>query len=94
MGRAKLKSLDTDQVDLTRLPNNKIADKARSILNAIEAGEPFQNFHGERLKFDRTIISVPVNRDYRLIYDQTDEGLIPRKVISHEDYNATKPCER
>ncbi len=94
MGRAKLKSLDTDQVDLTRLPNNKIADKARSILDAIQAGESFQKFHGKRLKFDRTIISVPVNRDYRLIYDQIDDTLTPRKVIGHEDYNATKPCER
>lgn len=92
MGRARLKGRESDQIDLTRLPNDKIADKARTILNAIESGVCYTNFKGKRLKYNRNIISVPVNRDYRLIYDVSSVGMTPRKVMSHEEYNATKPA--
>lgn len=93
MARAKLKSLPTDQINFTHLPTVKIANKARKIVDAIEQGTCYTTFRGKRMRYNRGIISVPVNRDYRIIYDATDDGLIPRSVVSHEDYNATKPAE-
>lgn len=92
MGRPRLKALDSDLIDLTRLPNNKIANKARMIMESIATGTCYTAFKGKRMRYDRSVISVPVNRDYRIIYDKTPSGVIPRTVMSHEDYNATKPA--
>lgn len=93
MARAKLKARANDPIDLTGLPNDKIANKARKIIAAIEQGTCYTTFRGKRMRYNRSIISVPVNRDYRIIYDATDSGFVPRSVMSHEEYNATKPAE-
>jgi len=93
MARAKLKSLSSDLIDYSRLPTNKIAEKARAIVNAIDHGKCYTSFHGKRMRYNRDIVSVPVNRDYRIIYDSIDGDLCPRAVMSHEDYNAKKPAE-
>lgn len=93
MAKARLKAKASDPIDLTHLPTDKIANKARRILDAISQGECYTTFKGKRMRYNRSIISVPVNRDYRIIYDATDGGIKPRTVLSHEDYNATKPAE-
>ncbi len=93
MGRARITTLPSDQIDLSRLPTEKLAKKARTILDSIESGTCYTQFKGKRLKYNRNIISVPVNSDYRIIYRVTDDGLVPRKVMSHEEYNRTKPAE-
>lgn len=93
MARARLKSKSSDRIDYTHLPTDKIANKARKIDSAIEQGMCYTNFLGKRLRYNRDIVSVPVTRDYRLIYDTSGGSLTPRSIVSHEDYNATKPAE-
>ena len=92
MARRKLRALPSDLVDLTRLPTEKLASKARRILTSISGGECYTTYRGKRLKYDRKVISVPINHDYRIIYDHTPNGMVPRRVMSHEQYNATKPA--
>lgn len=91
MGKARLKKLPNDLIDVTHLPNIKVANKARKILHAINSGEPYTTFKGKRLRYDRSVISVPVNRDFRILYKDTCEGIVPLKVLDHETYNGTKP---
>jgi len=92
MGRSKLKTLKSDQIDLSRLPTQKIADKVRRIMDAIAAGTCYTSFKGKRMRYDRSVISIPVNREYRIIYDKCSNGIFPRTVMSHESYNGTKPA--
>lgn len=84
-------TFEADPIDLSGLPNTKLVKKARHILQAIAQGEPYINFKGKRLNHDRTIITVPLNRDYRLIFYDLENGLSPQKILSHEDYNVKKP---
>lgn len=83
-----------DPVDLTILPNRKLVEKARQIIKEIAEGAPYTAFKGKRMNFDRNIISVPLNHDFRLIYQQTQSGLVLADVMSHEEYNVKKPGER
>jgi hypothetical protein len=43
-----------------------------AILDQIAAGVPYTRFRGKRFRCDRTIISVPLGRRYRLLLQ--DEG--------------------
>ncbi len=83
-----------DVIDLSILPNRRLVEKARQIIADINAGTPYTAFKGKRMNFDRNIISVPLNHDFRLLYQQTDTGLTLTSVMSHEDYNVKKPGER
>ena len=83
-----------DAIDLSILPNRRLVEKARQIIAEIAAGASYMNFKGKRMNFDRNIISVPLNHDFRLLYQQTDTGLVLTSVMSHEDYNVKKPGER
>lgn len=80
-----------DPVDLSKLPNRKLVLKARQILEQIAAGEPYQQLKGKRMNYDRHVISIPVNIDYRILCEDTAEGLTPIALLSHEEYNVTKP---
>ena len=79
-----------DCVDLKALPRNVIL-KARRIIKGLADGRNYREFDGKRLRHDRLIISIPVTPDYRLLCRDSDGGVVPETVSSHEDYNVRKP---
>lgn len=84
-------SFDQDPIDLTFLPSKTLVRKARTILERIAQGAPYTDFRGKRLNHDRTIISLPLTPDYRLLFQDTGSGLQPLECLSHEAYNVKKP---
>lgn len=80
-----------DPIDLTLLPTRSQVEKARTLLAAIRQGQPYTDFRGKRLHYDRTLISVPLSRDYRILFRDTGDGLLPLSCLSHETYNVKKP---
>jgi len=81
---------DNDVIDLTMLPTHKLVTKARQVLEALH-NHPFHELGGKRLRHDRNIISIPLDRDYRILCRDQHHQLIPLLVMSHEDYNVRKP---
>ena len=79
-----------DIIDLKDLPKNVVM-KARQIISSIQEQQDYRQFRGKRLRHDRSIVSVPVTRNYRLICRDSGNLLVPEAVISHEDYNVCKP---
>lgn len=87
-------AFSADPIDLHDLPTPKLVLRAREILEAIGRGAPWHQFNGKRLQHDRTIISVPLGRRYRILFRTDDGSPQPVEVLSHESYNATKPGRR
>lgn len=86
--------LDGDPISLASLPHRNMVRRARDILRRIAAGEPYARFHGKRLRHDRTRISVPLGRHYRMIFHDDGVRLHPIACMSHSAYNGTKPGVR
>ncbi len=80
----------TDPIDLRHLPKNVVV-KARQILQGLANHQDYREFHGKRLRHNRSVISIPVTRHYRLLCRDQGLQVIPEEVISHEDYNVCKP---
>lgn len=83
-------SFRNDPIDLTTLPKNVVV-KARRIISQLRQDSNYRRFKGKRLRHNRFIISIPVNRDYRLICRDQGSQVIPEAVVSHQDYNVCKP---
>lgn len=66
-----------------------IAVKALQIMAALSSGTSYLAFRGKRLVAmgQRTVISVPIGRHYRLICKEQDHQLHYEAVITHEAYN-------
>jgi hypothetical protein len=87
-------TFEADPIPLRHLPSKGLVQRARMILGEIQKGAPWHQFNGKRLQHDRTIVSVPLGRRYRILF-RTDEGAPrPVEVLSHEAYNGTKPGRR
>ena len=70
----------------------KIRRKLESALAKLEGGTPWAELGGKRLRHDRTVISIPFDRKYRLVGRDLGGGKFePISAGSHESYNATKP---
>ena len=83
-------TLKHDVIDLSSLPSPKLIEKARQILANLEQ-HSYTHYNGKRMNYDRSVISIPLGRDYRLLLREKDGKLHPLKVMSHEEYNATTP---
>jgi hypothetical protein len=83
-------SFDGDSIDLSSLPAYVVL-KARNIMNGLQTCQNYREFHGKRLRHDRSVISIPVTRNYRMLCLDLDGTLQPKQVISHGEYNVTKP---
>ncbi|WP_071515460.1 hypothetical protein [Geitlerinema sp. PCC 9228] len=83
-------SFEKDPIDLRPLPRH-VVKKARSILKALDKQKDYRQFGGKRLRHNRTIISIPITRNYRMICRDDGNFVIPQEVLSHEDYNVRKP---
>jgi len=85
---------DADPVNLRKLDNRQLIDKTRAIIKDIHSGTSYTHYKGKRMRYDRNVISVPVNRDYRLVFHVIDGKLHVHKLMSHEEYNVKKPGEK
>jgi hypothetical protein len=79
-----------DPIDLRGLPKPVVL-KAREIIAGLRDRRDYREFNGKRLRHDRRIISIPVNRDYRMLCRDANSHIEPQAVVSHEDYNTTRP---
>jgi hypothetical protein len=84
-------AFDRDPINLRRLPTRTLVRKARAILDQIATGVPYTRFRGKRFRYDRTIISVPLGRRYRLLFQDEGGALHPLCCLSHEAYNHWRP---
>lgn len=73
-------------IQAERIPNN-ILEKMRKIIRKIERGVPYTTFRGKRLTCDRSQISIPVGRKWRMLARDSPEGIHVYAVLSHETYN-------
>ncbi len=83
-------SFSFDAIDLQNLPAHVIL-KARSIIDGLQSSRDYREFRGKRLRHDRSVISIPVTRNYRMLCLDRDGLLQPQQVISHGEYNTCKP---
>ena len=83
-------SFARDIIDLRGLPDH-VVTKARAIIAALGENKNYRDFGGKRLRHNRLIVSIPVTRNYRMLCEDCGTFLIPQKVLSHEDYNVSKP---
>jgi hypothetical protein len=90
---AEKQKLAEDRISLVNIPKRLHAKTRKILKDVIDRGLPFAQFGGKRMQYNRNHISIPINRDYRIIIHQQDSTLVPIKALSHEDYNARKPCE-
>jgi hypothetical protein len=85
------KLFEQDLIDLRLLPRPDLVTKARQIVRDIQETRNYLPYKGKRLNHDRSIISVPLNHDYRILFQARAGAIVPLKVLSHEAYNTTKP---
>lgn len=83
-------SFERDSIDLRNLPKNVVL-KSRYIIERLAKEPNYRIFHGKRLRHNRFVISIPINRSYRLLCRDRGQFLSPEAVVSHEDYNVVKP---
>ena len=83
-------SFSLDSIDLHNLPTHVIL-KARNIIDGLQNSRDYREFRGKRLRHNRSVISIPVTRNYRMLCLDRDGLLQPQQVISHGDYNTCKP---
>ena len=83
-------SFEQDAIDLRNLPK-KVVLKSRHIIQQLAEEPNYRIFHGKRLRYNRRVISIPINRSYRLLCRDRGQFLSPEAVVSHEDYNMVKP---
>ena len=79
-----------DLIDLRNLPRNVVL-KSRYIIQCLAKEPNYRQFKGKRLRHNRSVVSIPINRSYRLLCRDRGQFLSPEAVISHEDYNVVKP---
>ncbi|WP_321794609.1 hypothetical protein [Caballeronia sp. J97] len=84
---ATQRSTATDPIDLSIVRHLKsVQREARDLLAKVSSGvHPF-SLDGKFIKSSAgKLLSVPVGRSYRLLFDAP--SLMPLRLVSHEDYN-------
>ena len=79
-------SFEMDVVDLRGLPEHVVM-KSRSILADLHKGKHFQKLSGKRMRFDKSVVRIPVGLRYRMLCREEKGRITPLMVLSHEDYN-------
>ena len=73
-------------IDVDRVPR-QILDKARTVLEKLEKGQPYWKLRGKRLKTDRARISIPLGPHWRILAEEQDGRVHARAVLSHDNYD-------
>jgi hypothetical protein len=83
----KQRAAEDDRVDLSIVSHlSAVQRQAREILRKVSAGEHPFSLNGKPLRSCcGQVISVPVGRQYRLLFD--GPTLEPLQLLSHETYN-------
>ncbi len=84
---------DVYGADLSVLPTERYRAMASTIIREItENTHQYTHYRGKRMAYDRRIISILIGRNYRLLFRELADGTkTVIKVLSHEEYNGTKP---
>lgn len=72
---------------LTHHAPGLVLARARRIITRLEAGTPYWQMHGKRLRWNRHIISIPVGRSWRILAEDAGGQVRARQVLSHASYN-------
>lgn len=83
-------SFEQDVIDLRGFPN-EIVIRTREMLTQVAAKASIASLSGQRLNWNRNMISIPIGKHYRLICEDRNGQIVPKKLLSHEDYNAAHP---
>ncbi|GAC1461054.1 MAG: hypothetical protein NVS2B14_06460 [Chamaesiphon sp.] len=83
-------TFNQDPIDLRHLPAHVVI-RARIIIAGLQTQKNYRDFGGKRLRHNRSIVSIPVTRNYRMLCQDCGNFLLPQEVLSHEDYNVCKP---
>lgn len=78
----------TISTQLQKLPK-AYQRKATKIINSISNGNPYQDFRGKRLQFDRNTIGIPLGNHYRLLLKQEQRNISICRVLTHAEYDKT-----
>ncbi len=84
----------TNTLNLSAIPNQKVAAKAHDILQQLSHGSGHHQVRGKRMHYDRSVISVPVGYRYRLLLLHQSGCYTAIDVMSHERYNKTKTLQK
>jgi hypothetical protein len=76
----------TRGIDCDEVPDHVFAN-AQNIIEQIERGAHFGQLQGKRMFFDRSKVTIPVGRSYRLIACERDKKLQFTRLVTHENYN-------
>lgn len=73
-------------IQAERIPGNILA-KAQKLIQKMERGVSYTTFRGKRLSCNRSLISIPVGRKWRMLAIERPEGIQVLAVLSHAKYN-------
>lgn len=88
--RASEEAFLHDPINLRALPSKRLVSKARQILHTVIVTRAYRPFFGKRMDYDRSVLSVPINYRYRLLFKIRPDRIVPLSVMSHETYNHAK----
>jgi hypothetical protein len=81
-------SFASDPIDLRCLPSPTLVTEARQAIHAITVlKQDYRRHGGKLLAQDRNVLSVHLNLRYRLLFERTQTGWVPRQCLTHEAYN-------
>ena len=72
---------------LTHIAPSDVLARARRIITRLEAGAPYWKLHGKRLHWNRSVISIPVGRSWRILAEEVGNRVEATQVLSHSSYN-------
>jgi|GEM_PF-480738 hypothetical protein len=76
-----------DPISLQGLPVT-VTKRCREIFARLQTSVNYNHqLRGKRLRFDRTVISIPLPHYYRMLCRDEGRAIVPLRVVSHQEYN-------
>ncbi len=81
--------LRASPIPLDHLPKG-VAENVLRVIEDLKSGKPYEDLKGKRLitMGQRDVISIPIQRRYRLICRDREGKIEPIEAITHEVYNS------
>ncbi len=86
----RVQAFTNDPINLRDLPSPQLVHKARHIIHHITTTKEYRPFLGKRMEADRTLLSIPLNYRYRILFRIHPDRITPLSVMTHETYNHAK----
>ncbi len=71
---------------LKKIPQ-RIKEKILRIIKCLSENSDYRIYQGKRIKRNRNLISVPVNKQYRIVFKIIETRLVPIFASTHNKYN-------